>query len=281
MKHVDQFDDRIPVAVDIFLEHFTVLRQEASHFRVERSVSHDPAFGRNESVGFADLGDQGDLFSTCALLGLWELPTRIDPIDRCGLTAFIPSFALGSHDGYLRDPFARARKTQPRLPHANGQIVLGTRRSPRDFPGFAAGSTASKIDIELTGIGRVFVLLEQVLSLALVVVADIDNLPDALGREHPFDRFAGHEHTVFAADPSEQDDLATDGRDEFGGSQQEFAASGPGSIGTARRTTFTELALMPRFPIGSSRHSVHAFFRFRGGLVRWTLNRIAVVGRVG
>jgi hypothetical protein len=38
---------------------------------------------------------------------------------------------------------------------------------------------------------------------------------------------------------------------------------------------------MPRFPIGSSRHSVHAFFRFRRGLVGGTLNRIAVVGRVG
>ena len=181
MKHVDQFHDRIPVAVDIFFEHFTVLRQEASHFGVQRPVTHDPAFGRNESVGFANLGDQGDRLPACALLGLWELPTCIDPIDGCGLTAFIPSFALGSHDGYLRDPLARARKTQPCLPHANGQIVLGTRRSPGDFPRFAAGSTASKIDIKFTGVGGVFVLFEQVLSLALVVVTDIDNLPDALG----------------------------------------------------------------------------------------------------
>ena len=163
---------------------------------------------------------------------------------------------------------------------SDGQVVIGARRTSGDLTRFGTCTTTCKVDVEFADVVFGLVLLEKVLLLALVVVSNIDDLTDAFGRKHPFDRFTSDQQTIFAADSSQQDHFATHRRDQFGRGQEQFPTSGSGCIG-GHLATLAKLALVSGFTISCGGNSVHALFGLRRSLVRWTLGRIPVVGTVG
>ena len=96
-------DDRIHRVLELFTgaSWIGAGQDKLCKFWIERAVAHDPVLCRDESFASHYLRRQSRRRVVGDDLRQGEIPADIDPIDRCGLAAFVPYVAFGSQDSDL------------------------------------------------------------------------------------------------------------------------------------------------------------------------------------